>query len=58
MIAAARVIVDGIDAIEKEFVTIAEIQKRLIMDKELDSGLRSDGAGDVAIQTKPMKPPR
>jgi hypothetical protein len=49
MIAPARVVVDGVNPVEKEFITIAEIQKREIMHKEFNPALRSDGAGDVAI---------
>jgi hypothetical protein len=49
MIAPARVVVNGVNFVEQEFVTITEIQKRAVMHKEFNPALRSDGAGDVTI---------
>src|SRR5688500_7855571 len=49
MVAAARAVVDRVNLVEQEFVTVTEIYKRAVMDIELNAGLRSDGAGDVTV---------
>jgi len=49
MITAAGIVVNGFDTVEKEFITVTEIQKRAFVHEELDARLRSDRAGGVAV---------
>ena len=49
MIAVARIVLDRFKTVKKPLVAIAEIQKRTIMYKELDSRLRSDSARGITV---------